>query len=46
LGVSGPSQKERDEATLRPAVRLGTLRKQGKLIRDGAFQGPRHPADR
>jgi hypothetical protein len=43
LGVSGPSRKGRF-TVLRPAVRLGPLRKQGTSIRDGAFQGPRHPA--
>jgi hypothetical protein len=46
LGVSGPSRKERDTGLLRPAVRLGPLRKQGNTHRDGAFQGPKHPADR
>ena len=29
---------------LRPAVGLGPLRKQGRGIRDGTFQGPKHPA--
>ena len=44
LGVAGPLEK-RGFIALRPA-RTGSLRKQGRFVSDGTFQGPRHPADR
>jgi hypothetical protein len=46
LGVAGPSRIERARPLLSPAL-TGTLRKQGRReVRDGTYQGPKHPADR
>ena len=46
LGVSGPSRKGRDFSFDTRPHGLGALLPQGNHIRYGAFQGPRHPADR
>jgi hypothetical protein len=44
LGCPAPLERE-GLSFLRPAVRLGPLRKQGRrAVRDGTFQGPKHPA--
>jgi hypothetical protein len=46
LGGVRPFSSREGSNPLRPAVRLRPLRKQGNLIRDGALQDPKHPADR
>jgi hypothetical protein len=42
LGVASPSRKER-VVRFETRHRTGSLRKQGKEVRDGTFQGPKHP---
>jgi len=46
LEVSGPSRKERVRVFDTRPHGLGALLPQGNAIRYGAFQGPKHPADR
>jgi hypothetical protein len=45
LGVAGPSRKER-VVRFETRHRTGSLQKQGKEVRDGTFQGLKHPANR
>jgi hypothetical protein len=45
LGVAGPSREGRVDH-FETRHRTGSLQKQGDNLRDGTFQGPRHPADR